>query len=157
MAYHLPILTLGTILKKEAVENSGVTEKFWLCIQPRCDSVMINENRSFLFLSMKKIDDGTKFDLVVEDDDEFVKLMIDYTTYKTGLYEFQLNDPNNHVIRAKEENNHFVFNTADKEKICFKWVSELKSEYAQRIVNKFSAHISRVGLDEFEWLRRSAK
>ncbi|MDY6865149.1 MAG: response regulator receiver domain [Halobacteriota archaeon] len=159
MTQPLPILTQGTILKNLADRDSEDSENFWLCIQPRCDCVNIkDQNRSFLFLSMKKIDDNNKFDLVVEDDEDHVNLEIVYTTYKTKLYEFQKNNSTDSVIRAKDKNDHFVFITAGKENnICFKWVSELRSEYAQRIANNFSAHISRVGLDEFEWLRRNAQ
>ncbi len=58
------------------------------------------------------------------------------------------------MIRAKEENGTFVFDTTDKKR--FEWVSELKSEHAQRIANNFAAKLSRVGLDESEWLRRGA-
>jgi hypothetical protein len=39
--------------------------------------------------------------------------------------------------------------------IEFEWLCDLKSNHAQRIVNDFSAYLSRVGLDESEWLRRS--
>lgn len=39
----------------------------------------------------------------------------------------------------------------------FKWISELKNDHAQRISNDFAAKLSRVGLDESEWLRRWAK
>ena len=44
-----PTLTLGTIIKDDQ-------EKYWLCIQPRCDSVRINDERKFLFLALNIIE-----------------------------------------------------------------------------------------------------
>lgn len=39
----------------------------------------------------------------------------------------------------------------------YKWIADLKYEQAQRDISRFAEYISRIGFDEFEWLRRSAK
>jgi len=143
-----PILTLGTILKSESAE-------FWLCIQPRCDSVRIEKKRNFFFLFLEVVDGDKKFDLILEDEEnKFKKLKIHYKIYDSTHFEFSSDGSDEQVIRAKEENGMFVFDTTDKTR--FKWVSELKTEHAQRIANDFAAKLSRVGLDESEWLRRGA-
>jgi hypothetical protein len=38
----------------------------------------------------------------------------------------------------------------------FIWILDLKEAHAQRIANLYAARLSRVGLDESEWLRRWA-
>ena len=44
--------------------------------------------------------------------------------------------------------------TCDKR---YTWQGELKAEYAQRIAQTFSTTLSRVAVDESEWLRRMAE
>jgi hypothetical protein len=141
-----PILTLGTILKSEPAE-------FWLCIQPRCDSVRIGEKRNFFFVPLEVVGEDKKFDLILEDkENKFKKLKIHYKIYDSTHFEFSSDGSDEQVIRAKAENGDFVFYTSDETR--FEWVSELKTEHAQRIANDFAAKLSRVGLDESEWLRR---
>ena len=152
---HRPILTLGTIIKSESSESSNESGKFWLCVQPRCDSVRIGGKRNFFFLLLEVVDGDKKFDLVLEDkENKFKKLRIHYKIYESANFKFAPDGSEEQVIRAKEENGMFVFDTTDKTR--FKWVSELKTEHAQRIANDFAAKLSRVGLDESEWLRRGA-
>ena len=55
------------------------------------------------------------------------------------------------VVIAKEENGSYYFSDANDNR--YKWMGELRFEHAQRISNEFAANISRVGLDESEWLR----
>lgn len=43
----------------------------------------------------------------------------------------------------------------DTQKRSYKWILDLNDSHAQRIVNEYSANLSRVGLDESEWLRKS--
>ena len=54
------------------------------------------------------------------------------------------------VIAIKEKDS-FVFESSHNKK--FTWVVELKEMHAQRIVNNYCAQLSRVGLNESEWLR----
>ena len=146
---HRPILTLGAIIKSES------SREFWLCVQPRCDSVRIWGERNFFFLHLEVVDGDNNFDIVLEDkENEFKKLRIHYKIYESANFKFAPDGSEEQVIRAKEENGMFVFDTTNKKR--FEWVSELKSEHAQRIANDFAAKLSRVGLDESEWLRRWA-
>lgn len=144
-----PTLTLGTIVEDDQ-------NKFWLCIQPRCDSVIIEEKRNFLFLPLKVIDDEKKFNFVILDIKKgFIKLRIDYAAYKIKQINFKVRKSNESTIRTSiDTDKQFYFETADGKKL--KWISELKDAQAQRIANTFGSNISRVGLDESEWLRRSS-
>ena len=147
-----PILTLGTILKKES-DNPIESEKYWLCLQPRCDCVRIEDNRNFFFLPLEKVEGKRKFDVVVKiDESNYEKLKINQKIYESTHLNFSSNDGDDKVVRARIEGDFFIFKTTDG--LIFKWISELKNQHAQRIANNFAANISRVGLDESEWLRR---
>lgn len=147
-----PILTLGTILKKES-NNPDKSEKYWLCLQPRCDCVRIEDNRYFFFLPLEKVEGDRGFDVVVKIDESYYeKLKINQKIYESIHLEFSSNGGDDKVVRAKIEGDFFIFKTTDG--LVFRWVSELKNEHSQRIANNFAANISRVGLDESEWLRR---
>ena len=147
-----PILTLGTILKEEPGDLND-NEKYWLCLQPRCDCVRIEGSRNFFFLALNKVEGGNNFDVVIKiGKSEYEKLKINQKIYKASYLEFSSNSIDDKVIRAKKEGDFFVFKTIDG--LVFRWISELKNEHSQRIANNFAANISRVGLDESEWLRR---
>ena len=144
-----PILTQGTILKE--IDSN---DNFWLCILPKCDCVRIEDERTFLFLPLKKIKGEKRFHFVIEGEaGEFVKLKIDYSTYGLTGHNFKLEDSDDSLVRAFAENGSYYFRSVSKK---FKWISELKINQAQRISNEFAAKLSRVGLDESEWQRRWA-
>ena len=154
-----PILTLGTILNENLEEESTEdSNKYWLCIMPRCDCVRIGGGkRNFFFLHLEEAKDNEKFNIVVlDEDDNFVKLKINNKIFNSQFAHFEFTATNLNQVQSEEEEDNLVFYTTDKNK-CFKWVSELKKEHVQRIVNNLASEISRVGLDESEWLRRSAK
>lgn len=139
-----PYLTLGTVIK---VKDK---DQFYLCIQQKCDSLRIkdDEERSFLFLPLSS-DKGNNPIILKSDSDVYLKLKV--------------NDSNCHnliIIRFKQTSEGMVI--ADKESeftdsmnLKYQWILDLKDSHAQRIANKFAAQLSRVGLDESEWLRRS--
>lgn len=148
-----PILTLGTILKKVPIDYSYEFEKYWLCIQPRCDCVRIEDNRNFFFLPLEKVKGDQKSDIIVKiDDSNYEKLKVNQKIYDSMYIRFSSNRADDQVVRAEREWNDYIFEATDETR--FKWISELKNQHAQRISNDFAANISRVGLDESEWLRR---
>ncbi len=148
-----PILTLGTILKKESGDPNE-SEKYLLCIQPRCDCVRIEDNRIFSFLPLEKVSENVKSDIVVKiDDSNYEKLKVNQKIYDLMHFNFSSNYGDDQIVRAEREGSDYIFETTDESR--FKWISELKNQHAQRIANDFAASISRVGLDESEWLRRT--
>lgn len=146
-----PKLSLGAVVKGQ---RSG---KYWVCIQQRCDSVRVAGERRFLFLPLDPSDnifqfvtaDGTKlrlakksFDLrtikfIPEEGANYIKPRLDGESfifdplYKAGHGDFQ---------EEKDE--------------PYEWVLDLKDLHAQRIAHEFAHELSRVGLDESEWLRK---
>jgi hypothetical protein len=132
---------------------------YWLCLQPRCDCVRIRDKRDFVFIPLKKLNtmgNNAIFHIIVEDEDsEFSKLKLINQNYETVKLEFTSNGSPEEIIKAFEKEGNFYFKTSDST-LKFRWIAELKDDQAQRIANNFAAQISRVGLDESEWLRRWA-
>jgi hypothetical protein len=59
-------------------------------------------------------------------------------------------------VLAKGNGDQLFFKSGARE-TNFQWVAELRTEHAQRIANMLAGKISRVGLNESEWLRLNAK
>lgn len=143
-----PILSLGTVIK------SDKTGKYFICIQQKCDSVRISneETRKFLFIPLVKVD-GDKFNFITQD---HVKLKLETKSYSLRTLKF--NSTKDGFVESRKYKEKFYFKQYYKTKKDekFEWVLDLKDLHAQRIVTDYAATLSRVGLDESEWLRKSA-
>jgi hypothetical protein len=147
-----PILGLGSVLKSTLNET-----QYYICIQQRCDSVRIPQggNRKFLFIPLLKIDNG-KFNFLTS---EGHKLKLDNSSFSLKTIKFGCDNSEGIIKATKEgEGNSYVFKQIyegeDVEQ--FEWVLDLKDLHSQRIVDSYSSKLSRVGLDESEWLRRNS-
>lgn len=147
-----PRLSLGTLIRQAATndeigDSDEEERRYFLCIQARCDSVRVESVRKFLFLELEKTE--LKFDFIVEDGGEFVQLAIKKHAFELRTIKFL--PTANHVVEANFYDKRYYFESNHNER--FIWLADLKDAHAQRVVNKFAAKISRVGLDEYEWLR----
>ena len=146
-----PTLWLGSVV----TESSGEGEGHLVCMRPRCDCVRLNEETSFLFLPLvepQKVTDQ----IIVSLDGTFRRLGIDLDPASWVRRQFKPLEGSDVVTAAKREpDDSFEFtDTCGKR---YTWRGELKTEYAQRIVQTFAATLSRVAVDESEWLRRIAR
>ncbi|MCL4427578.1 MAG: response regulator receiver domain [Deltaproteobacteria bacterium] len=135
-------LKLGVII--ERINTEPVR---YLCIQPECDSVRLdkNEKTEFMFLKLKLKKFGENFDLIFDDG---------------SRYEVNYGRKNRKTILFKTSGNEIVEPQNDGEFIDvsnnkYKYICSLKTSHAQKIANEFGAYISRVGLNESEYLRRN--
>lgn len=141
-----PKLSLGTLVK------SNKNDIYYICIQQKCDSVRIakDEERKFLFIPLTVSDN--KFDVLTPDG---TKLKKNKNSFSIRTIKFVCSDDSG-VIIAVNENDKFVFKqkytTPEDEQ--FEWVLDLKDLHSQRIIIDYTSQLSRVGLDESEWLRR---
>lgn len=141
---NIPKLSLGTIIKQND------TEDYFLCIQAKCDSVRITDERKFLFLPLTS-SLNRKFQIVVEDGDTYIKLEIPKEAYKLRTIKFVPTKHNDKILGQLDDSSYYFTSTYEEK---FLWICDLKDAHAQRVANAYSAQLSRVGLDESEWLRR---
>jgi hypothetical protein len=150
-----PALMPGTLLKETRRIDNHKKTFYWVCIQPVCDSVRVTERRAFPLLELKVVEENSNFNLVLPERKKgYVHLKTIYSPYRSRMEEFDPSDDGLQMVRAEVRKSGYYFKTAKGK--SYQWVAELKFEHAQRIVNEYAAKLSRVGLDESEWLRRWA-
>ena len=147
-----PSLTLGTIL----FSKSDHCATFWICLQPKCDSVRIKERKSFPLVPMVQVKDQKgDFEIVVKHRGCWVLLRVPREPAEINMFPFEPDDASMEQVTATL--NDPTWNFTPIEGPSFEWVAELKDEHAQRITNEFAASFSRVGVNVSEWVRRSGR
>lgn len=145
-----PKLTLGTIIK------STKKEIYYICIQQKCDSVRLkmDEERKFLFLPFTTTSEG-KFDILTHNE---IKLKQDKKSFSIRTIIFICDNDDGIIKGVKNDSDKFIFNQkySFDEDEQFEWILDLKDLHSQRIVTEYASNLSRVGLDESEFLRRSS-
>lgn len=129
-------LTLGVIIKE------WKKDKYFLCLQPRCDSTRLKEDTEFIFLELLAEKDS-QFDIILPSGQ---KCIIVYSRKNRKTISFM---PENGTISPTKK---LYFNSKDKK---YQYIGTLKRTQAQRISNEYGAYLSRVGLNESEYLRRN--
>jgi len=143
---------MGTIVKFQNEKDSDW--KFLLCIQQSCDSVRIGkeEIRSFLFLPLVQ---GIKGEAVVVGENNH--LIVDNKSYSIELHKFSpINETEAQIVaQFIPQVNQYAFKDITGK--LFIWVAELKEMFAQHIVSAYASQLSRVGIDNSEWIRLVGK
>ena len=147
-----PSLTLGTIL----FSKSDHCATFWICLQPKCDSVRVKERKSFPLVPMVQVKDQKgDFEIVVKHRGCWVLLRVPREPAEINMFTFEPDYASMEQVTATP--NDSTWNFTPIEGPSFEWVAELKDEHAQRITNEFAASFSRVGVNVSEWVRRSGR
>lgn len=141
-----PVLTLGSIIK------SSDKDDYYICIQQKCDSLRIKRNdiRKFLFLPLSKVDND-RFDLVTHDG---VKLKLEKKSFALKTMKFKCDTDKGVILGRRNDTGKYIFKDIYDEE--FEWILDLKDLHSQRIVTEYASELSRIGLDESEWLRRAS-
>ena len=140
------VLTQGTIVKEVGSENN----RYWICVQPRCDTFRITDARAFPFLPLEREVGNKDFNIVLQEDNQFLRFRVPLKPFKINFMSFEPCEEDKERILTQKG----VFH--DTNGSTFEWVGELRQESAQRISNKLAANLSRVGVNESQWLRRWA-
>ncbi|MGU3495100.1 response regulator receiver domain [Xanthobacteraceae bacterium A53D] len=148
-----PRLTLGSMVRLE-----GDTPKYLLCLQPACDTVRIVGKRFFPFIELEKSSERVDY-LVVHGNAE---PSVRGVSGKPGgrHYDEFMPDEKKKCILASPlseggKTTSFVFESTSMRK--YTWLGDISPMKAQRIAVELAGELSRVGLDEFEWLRRGGR
>lgn len=146
-----PTLWLGSVVM---MEEDG-DEKHLICMRPRCDSVRLDKETTFIFLPLVTPPKG-KEQIVTRIGQDFTRRGIGLDPSGWVLRQFQPSEGSRAVIATKREPDDCVEFT-DTCGMKYVWQGEIKAEHAHRIAQKFAETLSRVAVDESEWLRRLAR
>ncbi|EHU2879927.1 hypothetical protein AYI17_RS15510, partial [Acinetobacter baumannii] len=142
---YVPTLKQGVIVKRRE------DKKFYVCIQPLCDSVRVKDLTNFTFLRISKVPNAKPMTHVIHGVD-VPYLAFDVDPKSKNIYMAQfLPDPSEKMVKAELCNQKYIFKAGDE---VFEWCGEFKQPIFQGIVNDVSASLARVGFDSFEWLRQ---
>jgi len=144
-----PSLTLGTVVRSTTEQR-----KYYVCIQQRCDSVRLysDDERRFLFISLKEVNSESNFEFVAPDG---TRLKVDKDSFNIRTVKFKGSDDGTVNTGSREGKYYIPTHYATETPEMFEFIFELKELYAQKIVANFSSKLSRVGVDEPEWVRLS--
>ncbi|MGQ4812521.1 response regulator receiver domain [Agrobacterium vitis] len=151
----LPALTLGTVVKLK-----GQTDRYFLCTQPLCDTVRITEDRYFPFIELveAKADKKTE-NLVIKDGENCLVVTV---SSKAGSRQYEKFQPHvasgsvlaEAVLNKGKSKTLQGFTFKSKSDHFYWWLGDIDPFKAQRVAVELSGTLARVGIDEFEWLRR---
>jgi hypothetical protein len=145
---HIPVLKQGTIVKDQS------SNKYYICIQPICDSVRLVGGSTFSLMKISKT--SSSFTHVIRKAGGHLKLNISPVPKNIRTFRFN-SDEEYKVVRATlNGSNKYLFvdeSRGEGSEIKFEWCGELKQSVSQAIINGLASQLARVGLDSFEWLR----
>ncbi len=135
----------------------------YLCIQPLCDSVRLNEKANFLFIK-GKIDENNYNLLIENNEGDFFKIYMPAKATNITSFTFAVEYGKGIVLgskKDKEYNNQISFSplelTENSPSAILRWIGEIKTTHAQKITTDLVGNLSRIGLDQHEWLRAKSK
>lgn len=148
-----PSLHLGTIVFDT---HYG---RYWLCIQPVCDSVRLKAPTRFAFLRLEALPSlatESAFHMVVDGElDDAPPVLLFAGSEPSDIYCTKVSPGADETARFVEKGGSMSLALGgDRD---FVWRGELKPAHAQRVVDGIGGQLSRVGLDESEWLRLRGK
>ncbi|SDX73447.1 hypothetical protein [Marinobacter mobilis] len=145
-------------LKLGSIVHQKDSDRYFLCVQPICDSVRLEGKRVFVFVQMEKggQDDGDNAShVVILSDGAVQELVYQPKSYLSFTSTFSPDRAAQEVIAETDDNGAPFFQDTEGQR--FYWVDQLRASHAQRAVERFASDLSRVGLTEAEWLRRLAR
>lgn len=146
----LPTLTLGTIVKFHAAKP-----KYYMCLQPLCDTVRIDDGRYFPFIELlvpsqsNQASQNTE-NLVIKDTGSHLVLTVNLKAGSRRYVKFTP-DKVTKTIRAEKQEAGFAFQGPNED--FYWWIGDVDTMKAQRIAVDVASTLARVGIDEYEWLR----
>ncbi len=145
-------LTMGAVIHSLEEENG----KFFLCVTPKCDSVRLMEKASFLFLPLSDPKQKVIQIVVPVGENKYRRMSISMNPSDWCMMDFEP-DSKTKCVLASLDQPRDVFIFTDEGNRKYRWIGELKPELSQSIAQKIAERMSRVPLNQSEWLRRSER
>ena len=146
-------LTMGTVIH---CAESG-SEEFLICVTPKCDSVRLTETTSFIFLPLSNPKQKRVQIVVPVGENDFRRMSISTKSSNWRIMDFNPDSKQRCVLAYSDNSDRtFKFQSVNNNQ-KYRWIGELKPEFAQSIAQEIAGRMSRVPLNKSEWLRRSER
>ena len=143
-------LSMGTVVSRMGSDGPAPL----LCVTPRCDSVRLTDKTAFLFLPLTDAKPKTQQIVVPVGDNEHRRMTISLNPSQWCSVDF-VPDADRQCVLAHRDGTDQPFTFEDIGGIVYRWVGELKPEYAHSIAQCIAVKMSRIPLNPSEWIRRS--
>lgn len=140
-----PTLGLGTICQGD--------DEVWVSLQPACDSVRLRAPAAFPLVPLREVTDAEQFALVIVDGGS-PRYFTPPTKFRNVQVRTFTPDAERGEVLASTAGEGWIFR--DNEDRSYRWLATLREQHAQRLARRFADRLSRLGLEESEWLRLSA-
>ena len=138
------VLHIGSILKD--TDNS-----YYFCIQPECDSVRLSSVQNFVFIKISDKDPNGNFNIILPSKHQYVEKLLSMTHKHLLIIPFSPVAGNDRIILEVGKE----INAPPPDSKVYTFIAQMRSVPAHRFVSHYLKNISRIGIDEFEWLRRN--
>lgn len=135
---------------------------YLICVQPICDCVRVGttknrveaNGRPFLFLPTVETNDAP-FDFILQvEHGKFVRLLKAKKSFHIKPIRFRQNSSNATVVVSELDGKRVFVDSDDRR---YEWVGQMKPAHALKLSQELATDLSRVGLNESEWLRLKAR
>ena len=139
-------MQLGTII-------TGDKSQYRLCVQPVCDSVRLDRPRLFPFLRLTVVGKDKPAKYVVPHPTGTGWIRLASGSFPRDIEMISFDPRPKRQVTAQATSDVHVFLAQDG--MVWRWVGELKTDFAQQVAVELSQRFARVGVDEPELLRIS--
>lgn len=142
-----PIVTQGTIIQCQQCKRC------FLCIIPSCDSCRLKDNVAvFPFIRLEPCASNQDPHLCCGLNGATMNFLLPEPLEWKSIELIKLFTENGGV-KAQRKDGSFIFRSQDG--CVYNWVADLKDHFITMLVAEFAPNLSRIGIDEYEWLRRN--
>ena len=143
-----PMLGLGAILHRTGCDYAQLL----LCVRPLCDCVRLKTSSHFSFVSLNRTEEDRFHLAVLLPSGEQARYRADYTYQGIKTFKFRPQTGYDRIL-AKRQSGDGMFIFTSGGGIKFEWLGRLKDMLANRELQILNDQRSRIGIEEFEWLR----
>ena len=147
-----PRLTLGTILCRKL----GTALSYFLCLQPKCDSVRLGAETGFPLLPLAIRSEHQQFNLVVNvGANRWKHFQITPKPTALTVHSFRPGpNPPGEVVALSRLGKFYFTDTGGA---VYWWIAEMKDEHALKVAGEMASALARPGPNDAEWLRLASK
>lgn len=158
-----PVLQSGSVLMSGQREEADGTphgeetdrpdeDRFWLCLQPLCDSLRLTKPTSFPLIPLRP--NHAQFaDIVVDYWSDMLPLTTHGVKFNQIVMPTFVPSVQRRVVEAtRNESGGWTYKDAGG--LEYTWLGQVRQWKVQKMVSGIASSLDRIGLDEYEYLRK---